>query len=173
MRRFPLKCVGALAVVGWLLASCSGIRAHANYDPETDFGRYTSYAWYDPPAPDVGGLSIELDEELERRLVRRVDEGLERGGLTRAEAIGADLRVRYRVTVEERVQHNDPYYVHDLQTTYEEGSLVIELVDPDTGEPAWRGIASARLNETSSPEKRAERLDKAVDKILDRYPPGG
>lgn len=172
-RRSPAggRWCGLLALLA-ILTGCSGIQVQTDYDRDRDFSRYTSFAWYNPPAPATTGLGVTLDEDMQRRLMRRVGERLEQRGLQPSTPLAADLRLRYLVTVEERVQFNDPFYVHDVRTTYEEGSLVLEFVDANTGNLAWRGVGRARLRESASPEAQIERMEKAVDAVLDRYPGG-
>jgi Domain of unknown function (DUF4136) len=160
------------AALACLLAGCSGLRVETRSAPGVDLGAYTTYAWSVPPAPAATGGSVALDAPLEAELVREVDRGLAAKGLAEVPADEADLRVRYLVGVRERVQLSDPYY-YDAVTRYEEGTLILDLVDAATGASVWRGVARARLRERSDERTRARRLAEAVAAILDRYPPGG
>jgi hypothetical protein len=54
---------------------------------------------------------------------------------------------------------------------YTEGTLVLDLVDGEKGELAWRGTAQAEVTQTQDPEKRQQRIRKAVAEILQQFPP--
>jgi Domain of unknown function (DUF4136) len=51
------------------------------------------------------------------------------------------------------------------------GTLVVAMADPETKSVIWRGVASKDLDENASPEKRDKNLNKAVAKMLEKYPP--
>lgn len=55
---------------------------------------------------------------------------------------------------------------HHLQ-----GTLVIDILRPDTDTLLWRGTAEGKLPEGQSSEKRNRIVDEAVTKILARFPP--
>ncbi len=53
---------------------------------------------------------------------------------------------------------------------YEEGSLIIDVVDPQTRQLMWRGSAQAKLNDTDPPSARQAKIRQAVRGILKRFP---
>jgi hypothetical protein len=53
--------------------------------------------------------------------------------------------------------------------TYKVGTLVIDLFDASTKKLIWRGSASDTLSDKS--DKNIKTLDKAVQKMFDRFPP--
>ena len=54
---------------------------------------------------------------------------------------------------------------------YDEGSLIIDLLDPTSRRIMWRGVIQAELSRDSTPEERTARIDAAVRKILTKFPP--
>lgn len=52
---------------------------------------------------------------------------------------------------------------------YPVGSLVLDMYDAHNKQLIWRGVSSDSLS--SNPEKNEKKLDKAVDKMLDHFPP--
>ena len=54
---------------------------------------------------------------------------------------------------------------------YEEGTFILDFVDPESMELIWRGIAQGELRNYSSPVKRYERIDEVVQKVLSNFPP--
>jgi hypothetical protein len=55
--------------------------------------------------------------------------------------------------------------------TYDEGTLLIDFIDPKTRTMIWRGTASAVVNPDSSGEKKEELVREAVAKIMEQFPP--
>ena len=51
---------------------------------------------------------------------------------------------------------------------YDEGTLVIDIVDAETNELAWRGAASGAVGD---PARAVEKIDEAVRVILETFPP--
>jgi Domain of unknown function (DUF4136) len=52
---------------------------------------------------------------------------------------------------------------------YPVGSLVLDFYDARTKQLIWRGVSSEALS--NNPEKNEKKLDKAVDKMLEHFPP--
>jgi hypothetical protein len=54
---------------------------------------------------------------------------------------------------------------------YNQGSLIIDMVDAKTQQPIWRGVSEKRLNKSLSPQKQREILTSAVLEVLSQFPP--
>jgi len=54
---------------------------------------------------------------------------------------------------------------------YNQGSLIIDMVDAKTQQPIWRGVSEKRLNKGLSPQKQREILTSAVLEVLAQFPP--
>lgn len=54
-------------------------------------------------------------------------------------------------------------------TTYTVGTLVVDMYDARTKELAFRGTAHDTLSD--KPEKNEKKLNKALEKLFDKYPP--
>ena len=50
------------------------------------------------------------------------------------------------------------------------GTLIIDLVDADTGALLWRGLREKTVHEHAKPEKRTEQVYEDVAKIFRKYP---
>ena len=106
---------------------------------------------------------------------------------------GADFLVSYHVIMEEKL---DPRTYDDLYgygfwgrgyrypspmfyrpafdsgvRVYNQGSLIIDLVDAKTQQPIWRGVSEKRLNKGLSPQEQREILTGAVLEVLAQFPP--
>ena len=54
---------------------------------------------------------------------------------------------------------------------FEEGSLILDFVDPESNKLIWRGSAKAQIDSVDTPEKREKLINAAVNEILGKYPP--
>jgi hypothetical protein len=54
---------------------------------------------------------------------------------------------------------------------YEEGTLILDFVDPETKDVIWHGAAKSVVDDTMVPEKRENLINEAVQKILLNFPP--
>ena len=54
---------------------------------------------------------------------------------------------------------------------YEEGTLIIDVIDPGENRLVWRGSATRVLDRAMTPERADEIVLEAVQKIFDRFPP--
>ena len=166
--------------------ACSTIRVSTDYDPEADFGSLSSYAWLEEKS-GVQGDREGVNSLLDRRAREAVADELQAKGLEAAARGSADVLVVYHLSAEQKLDIdtiNSNYgsgpgrwnRVGNSQTVvreYQEGTLVIDLVDASSKDLIWRGTGQTRLREYSDPEQREERLRSAVKQILADFPPGG
>jgi len=54
---------------------------------------------------------------------------------------------------------------------YEEGSLVLDVIDPAQSELVWRGTASKAIDRSWTPEERETEVREAVRALLAEFPP--
>jgi hypothetical protein len=118
---------------------------------------------------------------MQARIEQAVDAVLEARGYRKVEE-NPDFRVGWLGAIEEKVDvdtinsyrgySRGPWgYPQTYVREYEEGTVIIDIVDGRSGQLVWRGTGQAELSQSSNPEKRQERLQKVVEKILSRFPP--
>jgi hypothetical protein len=56
--------------------------------------------------------------------------------------------------------------------TIQNGTLVVDLYDPAMKQLVWQATATKQLNPSSDATKNQANLQKAVDKMFKKYPPG-
>jgi hypothetical protein len=54
---------------------------------------------------------------------------------------------------------------------YNQGSLIIDIVDAKTEKPIWRGVSEKRLNRSMAPQQQREVLSRAVIEVMAQFPP--
>jgi hypothetical protein len=184
-----MSCIrlGTMLVLGSVLVGCSTFQINSDYDPDADFAGLQSYAW--APAETESAKDPRVQNDLlEGRVHESVDAELsEKGYRLAAEGKKPDFWVTYHAGVESKVdvttvQQVYPYYrgyshwggySETYVTNYDEGTLILDVIETKTEKLIWRGSAQARVNDSSSPEKRSERIRAAVKAILERFPPEG
>jgi hypothetical protein len=54
---------------------------------------------------------------------------------------------------------------------YTEGTLIIDILEPNGERLVWRGTGTTRLREEKDPQKRIQKINAGVEKILAQFPP--
>lgn len=179
--RIPNWVTAAVATAS--LAGCSGMTVRSDFNPQADFSRYSTYAWL--PTPQTGNPRVD-NALVEGRIKTAVDQTLADKGYRQVPADQATFWVGYHLSVEGRMDVTTVnsyygygwgpwYYGPGYQDThvryYDQGMLLIDVVDAQAKELAWRGTAEAEVRPDMSPEQRQQRVNEAVSKILARFPP--
>ena len=174
------RCVASLA--GVLLAAGCATPVHSNYKTGINFAQYQTFALL--PLPQTAsasdpGLMLRLSQTARDEVTR----ALTAKGLTEAPADTADLAVNLRGQSLPRVEVRDYGYTYPMVTrygtvpvvynpstsvsTYDEKTLIIELLDRRSKELVWVGWMK---KDFYGPVK-AEDVQEAIRNILAKYPP--
>lgn len=158
-----------------------------NFDKSADFSRFKSYKWV-----DLKGAS-RLNDLAERQVKAAVDAELAKKGLTRIDTDNADLYIGYQAGIGQEKQFTSFssdwgygggwyrggwYGGHGMSTTTGQtstiytGQLALDMYDSSNHTIVWRGVASKTINPKAKPDKQQKNLNKAVAKLLKKYPPG-
>jgi hypothetical protein len=160
-----------------MLAGCGPmIDVRADYDMSADFARLRTYAWLQRPSDAPGDPRINNDL-LDSRVHAAVNEELHAKGYTESTET-PDFRVTYHVILKEKLYPTAYGYgpgswqaAAVRGATYEEGMLLLDLVDGTTNELVWRGSAQAGIDPSRGPQERTELIRAAVHRMLAAFPP--
>lgn len=152
-----------------------------NFDKNADFSKFKTFSWTSG-APASNPLISQI-------IMDSVEQALTAKGLTKVND-GGDLRIsvamaiQYDIQVAQQSRGNTG---SDLQTgiptgagqpfDVRKGSLVVDMENPASKTLVWHGLASDTLRYEPSGDmqkdaKKVEgRLRKAVDKLMQKYPP--
>lgn len=172
MRNLIAVCVAGIFI---LLSSCSSISVNTDYDQEADFSAYKTFAWI----PQRKGIAAR-NPLADKRIKKAVNDELIAKGYA-GDASSPDLLLVYHAGMRNKVDVTSWGYGYGRYWRYpgggvsvyqyQEGTLVLDIVDAQKKELVWRGVAQKALSETSSVEKREENLKKIVAKLLKNFPP--
>jgi hypothetical protein len=172
-----LKLLFLLCLV--ILTSCSSVRVVSDYDTKVDFTSYKTFAFY-KKGIDKASVS-DLDK---KRIMRAVEAELAAKGFSKS--VNPDILVSIFTKSREQVNVSDnnigigwgwgynPWFYGRTNINinqYTEGTLFIDFIDKKTNELIWQGIGSGAMK-MSNIEKKEERINEFVYKIISTYPPG-
>ncbi len=172
-----------LAATGFL-ASCSSVRVLSDYDRDTDFTEYKSYAFY-----KTGIDKAQISDLDKKRILRAIEAEMTSRGFVKSS--DPDLLVSIFTTEKERVDvYNNnfgwgwgwgwgywnpwvwgPGAYGPQVSSRTEGALYIDLIDAQRKELVWQGRGSGILTSSQSVEKKEQRIREFVSRILEKYPP--
>ena len=180
-----------LAMVLFWAQACTTIDVKTDFDPSADFTRFHTFAFAGLTDITKTGL---LDNSLTRkRIETAVSRELTKKGLREVKMDERpDLLVHYWLGTKDkqRVQgtsgpsagyygRGGGYYgggygwgaSYSNVTTYEytEGTLIVDLVEPEKKELQWRAMMVAILEDTA--QENIELGNKAIIKAFEHYPP--
>jgi len=160
--------------LGVLLAGCGGPSIHQDYDPKEDFTKVKTWAWA-PTQPQASGPTdpMAVSTLTQERIHRSVEAELTRKGMSQVDANSADVWVQHYAVVEQQVVVGAQrlFRGNDV-SSYDKGTIIVDLVTPKTKRLVWRGTASDVVDPDLTPNERETRIQEAVKEILDQFPPG-
>jgi len=182
MRRY----FGVLILITIAAVSAAAMDVHVDYDRSGRFSWYKTFAWIDSDETSLEGHN----DLMHSRIKNAIEYYLSQGRLTEVTE-DPDLYVTYHAGSQEAVRINtaamgygfpgswtwDPYWFGPggagvgLSTTsvstYEQGTLVIDIWDAREKKLVWRGTA---IDVFSDDPKKADKLiNKAIEKMIKKW----
>ena len=173
-----------LALMGIVLLFAGRLSAQevkTDYDHNANFAQYKTYSWEHVETKDP----LYVD-----RIKSAVNAALSTKGWTQVDS-GGDVAIIAIQTAQDQETLNTFYdgfgggwgwrrfggggfgdmgEATTTTDTYKVGTLVVDLYDLKTKQLLWRGSASDTLSNNS--DKNTKNLDKGVDKMFKKFPPG-
>lgn len=160
-----------------ILTGCSSLKVTSDYDPNVSLAGLQSYAVF--PLESNSTDSLKND-----RITEAVTHNLTAKGYTLADKLSADFHVRFQTMVRENVPGNTGFSIGlgtfsgnlggsagtSRYRTYDEETLIIDMLSPSNGKLLWRGVATDTAEQPDSPEERRTHTVKVVDALLASFP---
>ena len=172
-----------------LLSGCSTLSVDYDFDQKANFSQYKKYDWL--PFPK----DMKVDELNRARFVTAVEDNLAKKGFNQNSS-KPDFVIATHFGKENKVDitnwgysyapngyyggygyRHSGYAGSHVNTggvsvyEYEQGTLILDLVDANTKKLIWRATAKAIISPASTPEKQTEKIKNAVQEILENFPP--
>jgi hypothetical protein len=178
----------AILLLASALAGCAGVDVSHDYDPATDFSGYRSFDWFPGGRQLTGDVELDsplIDERIRAALVRTLTS---RGYQKVADRM-PDFFVNYHLSVRTRLSNSgmNTHYGVGIGTAgswggvgistgsrvrqYEEGTLVVDVVDASSRKLVWRGTGSRAIRRDRTPDEATRNINAVVEEILKRFPP--
>lgn len=177
------------------LSACSSMKSSSDYDPAINFSEIKTFAWVEQKSQEN---SYHLNGLMDKRVRAAVDNQLAQKGLKLTNAETADVLVNYLTKVDKKINVDtfntnygynpygygyNPYgygygwgmsRAMNTQTTvreYEVGTLILDMVDRESGRLIWRGTVADTIQNDNTPNERVGIVNEAVASMLMAYPP--
>jgi hypothetical protein len=172
----------------------------SDFNPEADFSGLRTYAWRAGPQGVTDDPRID-DEALEARIRAAIDDQLASQGFTMTTDGAPDFLVGFHAAVASKLEVNaiNQYsgyapgwgsqgfrygdsggyrnYVWGWEPpstsvrSFDQGSLIIDVVKPESDVLIWRGTAQAEVDFADDEGTREKRVREAVARMLKTFPP--
>jgi hypothetical protein len=158
-----------------VLVACGGpsVSVNFDYDTEYDFTGLKTYAYL--PIKSTGTVS----ELRIRRFVDAVNNQLQQQGYTLT-TDNPDFLVALHSSTREKTDITDWGYGYggwyggyrDIDVSqYTEGTIFVDIVDPESRQLVWRGTATSAVDESASPDQQKKRFAEIVARLFANFPP--
>ncbi len=171
------------------LVGCSSLTVTTDFDPSQDFNSYKTYRWATTEEVNPND-ALAQNPLVKKRVIAGIDKALQDKGFVLVEkGSGPDFVVITHAGVKEKMNVTQtggyrgygwydpwwgPYGGSTHVSYYEEGSLVIDVIDWTEKELSWRGIGTGVVKERQQDAEEMQlRINEITAKILADFPPGG
>jgi hypothetical protein len=170
--------VVAAAVVAAVTAACAPVTVTSFTERGFHVSTYRTYDWGTVDTAVPGDPRLDNNALFHDYLRGAIDRQLRARGYEQT-ALTPDLRVHYHASATQRV------YISGSEPTrercsdcavqvYDEGTVLIDLVDGRTGALVWRGSARTDIAGAVADQTRLERtIERVVTRILNTLPARG
>jgi hypothetical protein len=188
MKKVKIIAVPVLFLL--FLSSCSSVNVLSDYDRQTDFKAYKSYAFY-----KTGIDKAQISDLDKKRILRAIETEMASLGFVKSDKPDLLVSIFTNERVEVDVYNGgwgygygrgwgypgyygfySPYYwgpgyYGNNVSTRTEGTLYIDFIDTSKKELVWQGRGVGNLNNIKKIEKKEQRIREFVSQILQQYPP--
>jgi hypothetical protein len=167
-----------MGMMGLFAIAAPAQQVKTDYDRSANFGQYKTYSWEQVKTKDA--LNVD-------RVKSAVNAALAAKGWSQVDS-GGDVSIIAIETTQSQQTLNTFYdgfgggwgwrrfggggfgEATTTTETYKVGTLVVDLFDAKTKQLLWRGSSSDTLSNNSN--KNIKNLDKGVEKMFKKFPPG-
>lgn len=174
MKPLTIRVAGILTLVT-ILTGCASTEVRSYLARGADLHSYRTYNWQPIGPTPTGDPRLDNNRFFEQRVQAAVDEQL--AGIGFEKTASPHFLVHYHASVTQEITVSpDEHGVACEECrpeVYDQGTLLIDLVDARTGLLAWRGWATGGIDGVIDDQEWMEqRIDEAVARIMRDFPRG-
>ena len=173
-----------------MLAACSGVETHSDFDASADFSRYKTYYWAKTPTTVQNPLMAD-------RIVAEIDGQLYLKGWRKVADASGDAALAAHVTTREKEQIDTMYsgmgpgwygygygagpgawagggMATSTVNYYTVGTLIVDIFDAKSKKAIWHGTGEGTVSNDS--QENAKKVSEAATQLFKNFPvtrPGG
>ncbi|MCF7970724.1 MAG: DUF4136 domain-containing protein [Methylococcaceae bacterium] len=195
MKKYLLSFIIIAVITG-----CSSLTLDTDYDKSIHFSNFKTYRWHNKNEYNTASQQyLKVNNLMDQRIRATIDQQLKTQHYTQASTEKVDFLVNYSVVIEDKTDiqtynNYSGYYPgfrygagfgsygrnmsvgyssgSDIQVShYQQGTLIIDIINPETDQLMWRGAADGRLPKTADRAKKDKLIQQYVKKILSDFPP--
>ena len=163
-------------------AGCATLTVSSHIERNVTFTDFVTYDWGPPDNLPVGDPRLDNNPFFVDYLQGAIEKMLAAKGYERAVTGQPDVLIHYHANVAQRVEvrevdsHYGYTYTDGMSqvTEYEQGTLVVDLVDTRTNKVVWRGWSQDTMTGIIDNQDRLEqKVEEGVTKMMMLLPRGG
>jgi len=177
-----MKTINKLLIFSLALftISCATLSVSYDYDRSVDFNKLKTYKWLKKKMPNN---ALDQNPFQKKAIIKAVNDQLLAKGYKEQESEDADFAVNVYSIVKQQTQITNwdnygwynpwwgPYGGHTEVSTYDEGTLVIDIIDIKDKELAWRGLGTKIVTGFSNDANGIAIVNENIAKIMVNFPP--
>jgi hypothetical protein len=176
IRRRLLGLVVAAAVV----AGCATLNVSSHVEQGIDFSQFVTYGWGPADALPTGDPRLDSNPFFKDYLTGAVERALAKRGYRPATDAHPQLVIHFHANVTQRFEvhgvepRNYPQCSPNCEpdvAEYEDGTIIVDVVNAATNRVIWRGWAQANIAGLIDKQDAMRRhIDKSVTQMFERFP---
>jgi uncharacterized protein DUF4136 len=177
---FHASMLSACVVALLTSTGCATMQVNSHVQPGTDFTRYRTWEWAADAAVPTGDPRLDNSPFFQNRLRGAVEHQMTAKRYVRSTLAGSpDLLVRYHANFSKTFEVTDNRTgigscYRDCEPdayAYEQGTLVIDIVEARTEALVWRGWSRDNMEGAIDNQSRMEQeIDAVVGAMFERFP---
>lgn len=172
-----MKKALTLVIFILILNGCSSLKVSHDIDPDASLASLETFTFQ----PHITANQDTLNED---RAIKAIKNNLESKGYRFSKTRPTDFEIQFQLQSTPNVPSNVSFglglgsFSGNLggsigtshRKTYNQDTIVIDVLSPANGKLLWRGTATDKLNQAETPEQRQIQINGLVNAILQPFP---
>ena len=171
-----------IVVAATFAVGCATLQVSSHVDRTINFAQFATFGWGAADALPTGDPRLDANPFFRDYLMGAVERQLATRGYRRAADDRPQLLIHYHANVTQRFEvhgmepSNYPNCYPNCEPAvaeYEEGTIVIDVVDAATNTLVWRGWAQDNVRGFIDSQDRMQRqIERSMKKVFEQFPAG-